>query len=43
MCINPYIYTTVVKEVYNQDQSPEVDDVEGLANLELLKHKDNTV
>jgi hypothetical protein len=27
----PYIYTTVVQEVYNQDCSPEVDDVEGLA------------
>ena len=44
ICSNPYIYTTVVLEVYNQDRSPEVDDVEGLAvaatkHLELLKQK----
>ena len=42
---NPYIYTTVVQEEYNQDHSPEVDDVEGLAaaatkHLDLLKQKD---
>ena len=30
ICSNPYIYTTVVQEVYNRDCSPEVDDVEGL-------------
>ena len=30
-CSNPYIYTTVVQEVYNRDCSPEVDDIEGLA------------
>jgi hypothetical protein len=40
ICNNPYIYTTVVQEVYNQ----EVDDVEGLAvsatkHLELLQQK----
>ena len=45
ICSNPYIYTTVVQEVYNRDRSPEVDDVEGLAaaatkHLELLKQKD---
>ena len=43
--VTPYIYTTVVQEVYNRDQSPEVDDVEGLAaaptkHMELLKQKD---
>jgi hypothetical protein len=43
ICSNPYIYTTVVQEVYNRDCSP--DDVEGLAaaatkHLELLKQKD---
>ena len=31
ICSNPYIYTTVVQEVYNRGHSPEVDDVEGLA------------
>ena len=31
ICSNPYIYTTVVQEVYNRDRSPEVDDVEDLA------------
>ena len=31
ICNNPYIYTTVVQEVYNRDRSPEVDDVEGFA------------
>ena len=45
ICSNPYIYNTVVQEVYNRDCSPEVDDVEGLAaaatkHLELLKQKD---
>ena len=45
ICSNPYIYTTVVQEVYNRDRSSEVDDVEGLAaaatkHLELLKQKD---
>ena len=45
ICSNPYIYTTVVQEVYNQDRSPEVDDVEVLAaaatkHLDLLKQKD---
>ena len=45
ICSNPYIYATVVQEVYNRDCSPEVDDVEGLAaaatkHLELLKQKD---
>jgi hypothetical protein len=45
ICSNPYIYTTVVQSVYNQDHSPEVDDVEGLAaaatkHLDLLKQKD---
>ena len=45
ICSNPYIYTTVVQEVYNRDRSPEVDDVEGLAvaatkHLDLLKQKD---
>ena len=45
ICSNPYIYTTVVQEVYNRDRSPEVDDVEGLSaattkHLELLKQKD---
>jgi hypothetical protein len=45
ICSNPYIYTTVVQEVYNRDRSPEIDDVEGLAaaatkHLELLKQKD---
>ena len=44
ICSNPYIYTTVVQEVYNRDHSPEVYDVEGLAaaatkHLELLKQK----
>jgi hypothetical protein len=39
------IYTIVVQGVYNQDHSPEVDDVEGLAaaatkHLELLIQKD---
>ena len=42
ICSNPYIYTTLVQEVYNLDSSPEVDDVYGLAvaptkHLELLK------
>ena len=46
ICSNPYIYTTVVQKVYNQNRSLEVDDVEGLAaaatkHLELLKQKDN--
>ena len=27
ICSNPYIYTSVVQEVYNWDCSPEVDDV----------------
>ena len=45
ICSNPYIYTTVVQEVYNRVRSPEVDEVEGLAaaatkHLELLKQKD---
>ena len=45
ICSDPYIYTTVVQEVYNQDRSPEVDDVEDLAaaatkHLDLLKQKD---
>jgi hypothetical protein len=45
ICSNPYIYTIAVQEVYNQDRSPEDDDVEGLAaaatkHLELLKQKD---
>ena len=45
ICSNPYIYTTVVQEVYNRDRSPEVDDVEVLAaaatnHLDLLKQKD---
>ena len=45
ICCNPYIYTTVVQEVYNRDRSPELDVVEGLAgaatkHLELLKQKD---
>jgi hypothetical protein len=45
VCSNPYIYTTVVQELYNRDRSPEVNDVEGLAaattkHLELLKQKD---
>jgi hypothetical protein len=45
ICSNPYIYTTVVHEVYNRDRSQEVDDVDGLAaaatkHLELLKQKD---
>merc|ERR1719318_2435321 len=45
ICSNPYIYTTVVQEVYNRDRSPEVDDVEDLAaaaskHLDLLKQKD---
>ena len=45
ICSNHYIYTTVVQEMYNQDRSPEVDDVEGLAaaatkHLELLEQKD---
>ena len=34
MCINPFIYTTVVQEVYNRNGSPEVDDVEGLENMQ---------
>ena len=39
------IYTNVVQEVYSQDCTPEVDDVEGLEvgatkHLELFKHKD---
>jgi hypothetical protein len=43
ICRNPYIYTTVVQEVYNRDRSP--DDAEGLAaaatkHLELLKQKE---
>ena len=46
ICSNPYIYTTVVQEVYNRDRSPDVDDVEGLAeaatkHLDLLKQKDD--
>ena len=41
---NPYIYNSVVQELYNRDRSPEVDDVEGLTaaatkHLELLKQK----
>ena len=45
ICSNPYIYTTVVQEVYNWDRSPVVEDVEVLAeaatkHLELLKQKD---
>ena len=44
ICSNPYIYTTVVQEVYKRDRSPEIDDVERLAvvatkHLELLKQK----
>ena len=31
VCSNPYIYTNVVQEVYNQDCSPEVGVIEGLA------------
>ena len=46
ICSNPYIYTTVVQEVYNRDRSQEVDDVEGLAaaatkHLKLLKQKED--
>ena len=26
ICSNPYIYNTVVQEVYNRNRSPEVDD-----------------
>ena len=42
---NPYIYITVVQEVYNWNRSPEADDVERLAaadtkHLDLLKRKD---
>jgi hypothetical protein len=37
ICSNPYIYTTVLQEVYNWDRSPEVDDVEGLA-VAATKH-----
>ena len=37
ICSNPYIYTTVVQEVYNQDRFPEVDDLEGLA-VTATKH-----
>ena len=45
ICIYPYIYTTIVQEVYNRDCSLEVDDVEDLAavatkHLDLLKQKD---
>ena len=45
ICNNPWIYSLVVKEVYNRDRSPEVDDDESLAaaatkHLELLKQKD---
>ena len=29
ICINPYIYTSVVQEVYNRDRSPEIGDDEG--------------
>ena len=44
ICRNPYIYTTVVQEVYNGDHSPVVDDVEWLAvaatqHLDLLKKR----
>ena len=44
ICSNPYIYSNVVQEVYNQDPSVDVDDVEGMAaaatkHLELLKQK----
>ena len=31
ICNNHCIYTNVIQEVYNQDCSPENDDVEGLA------------
>jgi hypothetical protein len=45
LAVTPYIYIIVVHKVYNQDRSPEVDDVEGWAaaatkHLELLKQKD---
>ena len=45
ICNIPYIHNYVVQEVYSQDRSPEIDDVEGLAAaatkyLELLKQKD---
>ena len=45
ICCNPYIYTIVVREVVNQDRSPEVDDIEGLAaaatkHLGLVKQMD---
>ena len=45
ICSNPYIYTTIVQEVYNRDHSPEVDDVKELAaaatkHLDLIKQKD---
>jgi hypothetical protein len=45
ICSNPYIYSTVVQEMYNRDRSPEVDDIEGLAaaatkHRDLLKQKD---
>ena len=33
MIQNPYIYITVVQEVYNRDRSPEVDDVETFSTL----------
>ena len=44
ICSNPYIYTNVVQDVYNQGCYPEVDDVEGLAaaatkHLDLLKKR----
>ena len=38
-CRNPYTSTTVVQELYNQDSSPEVDDVEGFAAA-VTKHVD---
>ena len=41
ICSYPYIYTTVVQEVYNRDHSPEVDDVEvATKHLKLLKQND---
>jgi hypothetical protein len=33
ICSNPYIYTAVVQEVYNQDCSPEVDYVDNCQRL----------
>ena len=45
ICSNPYIYTSVVQEVYNRDRFPEVVDVGMFAaaatkHLKLLKEKD---